>query len=155
MTGFTNDDLVAYPRALVRELRRLRASNGWTRKDLADRLPDDISVQTLATYELGTRSISVLRLVELCDALGTTAQELLASTDHVLRPVPAGTIRVDLPALAGDQRPELAPARRWAASRLRECTGANSAMLDEPAMEQLAQLCGLPVITLIGTLPRR
>jgi transcriptional regulator with XRE-family HTH domain len=156
MIRLTDTDLAAYPMALGKELRRRRAARGWTRKDLLSRLPGDISVQTLATYELGTRGISVLRLVALCEALGTTAQELLASTEYSIRPLHSGQISVDLRLLARDTRPELVPAQRWAASRLRTLGDGESGVttLDRPAVEQLARLCGLAPTALLHALPR-
>ena len=54
-------------------IRSLRKQRGWTRKELNRRLQSDISLQTLATYELGTRQCSVTRLVEICVALGVPA----------------------------------------------------------------------------------
>jgi transcriptional regulator with XRE-family HTH domain len=156
MIRLSDTDLAAYPLALGRELRRRRAELGWTRKDLLRRLSGDISVQTLATYELGTRGISVLRLVAICEVLGTTAQELLASTECSIRPLRAGQVNVDLHVLAGDTRPELVPAQRWAANRLRTLTEGEPgvATLDRPAVEQLARLCGLAPAALVHTLPR-
>src|SRR5690606_17619059 len=44
-----------YQQALGEELRLLRNRRGWTRKQLNQHLQSDISLQTLATYELGTR----------------------------------------------------------------------------------------------------
>jgi transcriptional regulator with XRE-family HTH domain len=156
MIRLSDTDLAAYPLALGRELRRRRAARGWTRKDLLRRLPGDISVQTLATYELGTRGISVLRLVSICEALGTTAQELLACTEYSIRPLHAGQINVDLRTLARDTRPELVPAQRWAATRLSTLVDGEpeTATLDRPAVEQLARLCGVPPTALLHTLPR-
>lgn len=152
----TGPDLTAYPRVLGAELRRLRVARGLTRRELLRRLPDDLSVQTLATYELGTRTISVLRLVELCAALGTTAQDLLASIDQAIRPLPDGVIRIDLRALANDPRSALAPARRWAASRLRQLpeNAAGTTTLDRAAVEQLARLCDIAPVALLRSLPR-
>ncbi|HEU5110532.1 MAG TPA: helix-turn-helix transcriptional regulator, partial [Micromonosporaceae bacterium] len=70
-------DVATYQRVLGDELRLLRKRRGWTRKDLNDRLRRDISLQTLATYELGTRQISVIRLVEICHALDELPHDLL------------------------------------------------------------------------------
>lgn len=155
MTRLSGTDLAEYPRVLGAELRRLRQASGLTRRELIDRLPDDLSIQTLATYELGTRMISVLRLVQLCEALGTTAQELLASADGELRRQP-GTVRINLRALACDTGNTLAPARRWAASRLRQlpADAASIATLDRAAVEQLARLCDVPAVALLRTLSR-
>lgn len=58
-------DTDAYQRILGEELRKLRTERGWTRKELGEKLQSGISLQTLATYELGTRQCSVVRLAEL------------------------------------------------------------------------------------------
>ena len=71
-------DTVAYQRVLGDEIRSLRKQRGWTRKELNKRLQTEISLQTLATYELGTRQCSVVRLVEICHALDVPAHEVLA-----------------------------------------------------------------------------
>src|SRR5882672_6371061 len=62
-------DVATYQRVLGDEIRRLRKQRSWTRKDLNERLQSEISLQTLATYELGTRQVSVIRFVEICLAL--------------------------------------------------------------------------------------
>lgn len=60
------------------ELQAVRKRKKWTRRDLQRRLPFDVSLQTIATWELGTRHISAERLVLVCDALGEPAEELIA-----------------------------------------------------------------------------
>jgi transcriptional regulator with XRE-family HTH domain len=154
MIKLSESDLAAFPKALGTELRRHRTERGWSRRDLLRRLSSDVSVQTLATYELGTRAISVLRLVELCEALGTTAHELLANADGTIRPPQTGLIRIDLRTLAETTRHELAPARRWAASRLSQLGDDESPVttLDRAAVEQLARLCDLTPIALTRSL---
>jgi len=49
-------------RVLGAELRSLRKGHGWTRRDLLERSELNIALQTLATYELGTRQCTVVRL---------------------------------------------------------------------------------------------
>src|SRR3981081_3049844 len=61
-------DAETYQRILGDELRKLRRQRGWTRKELNQHLQSEISLQTLATYELGTRQCSVVRLVGLWPA---------------------------------------------------------------------------------------
>ncbi len=90
-------DTATYQRVLGDELRRLRKQRGWTRRDLNRRLQSDISLQTLATYELGTRQCSVVRLVEICLALDEVPHELLARVhQRVFSDSPVGRIRIDL-----------------------------------------------------------
>lgn len=134
-----------YQRMLGDELRRVRRQHGWTRKMLqAHLMPVEVAVQTLATYELGTRQLTVTRLVELCAALGTAPHTLLARVhERLCAPEPAEAITLDLPRLIHDQQPELAPFRRWAAGRLHQPGAFQQLQLDRPAIAYLAPLCGL------------
>jgi hypothetical protein len=54
-----------YPHILGDEIRRHRMARGWIlnrlRQELS-RVGSDLSLETLATYELGTRSMIVIRL---------------------------------------------------------------------------------------------
>ena len=150
-------DIAIYQRVLGDEIRRLRKQRGWTRKDLNDRLQSDISLQTLATYELGTRQVSVVRLVEICRALDALPHDLLARVhERVFADTPVGRIRVDLRKVVRDPTPELLPLRRWARGRLSEEGGTLSAEvhLDIAALERLAELCGVETIDLIARLRR-
>lgn len=141
-----------YQRVLGEELRKLRRRRGWTRKELNQHLQSDISLQTLATYELGTRQVSVMRLVELCEALEELPQDLLARVHRRMFPNEPGWVRLDLYQLAADTQPELLPLRRWAEGRLSHSNSAREVQLDEAAIKQLAALCGLRPAELIGRL---
>jgi transcriptional regulator with XRE-family HTH domain len=148
-------DATSYQRVLGDELRRVRKQRGWTRKELQQRLQSEISLQTLATYELGTRHCSVVRLVELCMAMDVLPQDLLARVHDRLFPGDRpGQIRVDLSRVARDPPPELQPLQRWARDRLSQAEiGANPEVhLDLAALEQMAELCGLQTVDLIGKL---
>lgn len=150
-------DIATYQRVLGDELRRLRKQRGWTRKDLNDRLQSDISLQTLATYELGTRQVSVVRFVEICRALGALPHELLARVhERVFADAPVGRIRIELRKLVRDRTPELFPLHRWAAGRLAEESGPRDAevYLDIAALEQMAELCGIETVDLVAHLRR-
>ncbi|MGW5053383.1 helix-turn-helix domain-containing protein [Actinokineospora sp. NPDC004072] len=145
-------DGAAYQRALGRELRRLRLRRKWTRAQLVQRLPGELSAQALASYETGTRSCTVVRFVELCGALDASPHDLLERVHRrILNEEFPAALRVDLHKLAADERPELVPARRWAAAEVsRHATAVRE--LDYPALESLASLCGLPVVELIRML---
>lgn len=148
-------DTATYQRVLGDELRRLRKQRGWTRRDLNRRLQSDISLQTLATYELGTRQCSVVRLVELCLALGEVPHDLLARVhQRVFSDSPVGRIRVDLRQVVRDTQPELLPLRRWAKGKLAEINGQQAAevSLDISALERMAELCNLETVELIARL---
>jgi transcriptional regulator with XRE-family HTH domain len=146
-----------YQKILGDEIRRLRKKRGWTRRDLKDRLQSDISLQTLATYELGTRHCSVVRLVEICLALDELPHELLARVhERVFTDAPVGRITVDLRKVVREAEPELLPLRRWASGRLTDKTAShrNEVHLDIAALEQMAELCRMDTLDLIMRLRR-
>jgi transcriptional regulator with XRE-family HTH domain len=148
-------DTATYQRVLGDELRRLRKQRGWTRRDLNRRLQSDISLQTLATYELGTRQCSVVRLVEICIALDEVPHELLARVhQRVFSDSPVGRIRIDLRKVVRDEQPELQPLRRWAKGRLADTSAPHGpdVSLDISALERMAELCGLETVELIARL---
>ncbi|GLZ31877.1 transcriptional regulator [Lentzea sp. NBRC 105346] len=148
-------DTVAYQRVLGDELRTLRKQRGWTRKELNSRLQTEISLQTLATYELGTRQCSVVRLVEICHALDIPAHEVMARVhERVFGDTPAGHLTLNLDAIAADDSTHLMPLRRWAQGRLHQLAPGHTreVHLDLPALEYLAQLCQLSTVELIRTL---
>lgn len=132
-----------YQRVLGEELRKLRRRRGWTRKELNQHLQSDISLQTLATYELGTRQCSVVRLVELCLAMDELPQDLLARVHSRVFADQPGKVRLDLAKIAADSTPALLPLRRWAQDRLRQPGATREAQLDRSAVERMAELCGV------------
>lgn len=149
-------DVATYQRVLGDELRRLRKQRGWTRRDLNKRLQSDISLQTLATYELGTRQCSVVRLVEICLALDEVPHELLARVhQRVFSDARVGRIRLDLRKVVRDQQHELQPLRRWAKGKLAEEANGQPVTdvnLDIAALERMAELCNLETVELIARL---
>ena len=64
--------------------RDLRASRGWTLRDLAER--SGVSVRFLVALESGHGNISVKRLADLAEALGTSPSDLLRDTEDVSTP---------------------------------------------------------------------
>ncbi|RJQ78711.1 helix-turn-helix domain-containing protein [Amycolatopsis panacis] len=158
-------DAERYQRVLGDELRRLRRDRGWTRKELNEHLQSEISLQTLATYELGTRQCSVVRLVELCVAMDELPQDLLAKVHRRVFVEEPGRVRVDLRRVIAEAGPQLAPLRRWAEGRLRQGkagndsaapapsgTAAHEVSFDFAALERMAELCGVPTAELVGHL---
>ncbi|HVV13912.1 helix-turn-helix domain-containing protein [Amycolatopsis sp.] len=145
-------DSDVYQRVLGEELRKLRRRRGWTRKELNQHLQSDISLQTLATYELGTRQCSVVRLVELCLAMDELPQDLLARVHRRVFTDEPGKVRLDLARIVADHQVELLPLRRWADDRMRQAAGATEVQLDRPALERMAELCGIPVTDLMTRL---
>jgi transcriptional regulator with XRE-family HTH domain len=145
----------SYQRVLGDELRRVRKQRGWTRKELQHRLENDISLQTLATYELGTRQCSVVRLAELCLAMDVLPHDVLARVhDRVFSDDRPGHLRVNLAKVVADTQLELLPLRRWAADRLQQTPPGQPAEihLDLAALERMAELCGLDTVELISRL---
>ncbi|WP_020670770.1 helix-turn-helix domain-containing protein [Amycolatopsis nigrescens] len=143
-----------YQRVLGEELRKLRRRRGWTRKELNQHLQSEISLQTLATYELGTRQCSVVRLVELCLAMDELPQDLLAKVHRRVFTDEPGRVRLDLTRVIADSQPELLPLRRWAEGRLAQTGEQASAeiQLDLAAVERMAELCGIPTVDLLARL---
>jgi transcriptional regulator with XRE-family HTH domain len=149
-------DAETYQRILGDELRKLRRERGWTRKELNQHLQSEISLQTLATYELGTRQCSVVRLVELCVAMDELPQDLLAKVHRRVFVDEPGRVRVDLRKVIADDQPELQSLRKWAAGRLAQDTGSSAyeVQFDLPALERMAELCDIPTVDLIARLRR-
>jgi transcriptional regulator with XRE-family HTH domain len=141
-----------YQRVLGEELRKLRRRRGWTRKELNQHLQSDISLQTLATYELGTRQCSVVRLVELCLAMEELPQDLLARVHRRVFTDEPGKVRLDLARIVADHHAELLPLRRWAEDRLRQPGTPQEVQLDKGAVDRMAELCGLAAAELVALL---
>lgn len=146
-------DADAFQRVLGEELRKLRRQRGWTRKELNERLQSEISLQTLATYELGTRHCSVVRLVELCMALGEPPQDLLGRVHRRVfgNGEDPGQVRVNLAVVVADDSPGLSPLRRWAEDRLKR-SNSPEIQLDRSALERMAELCRMPTAQLLAKL---
>lgn len=142
---------VIYAQALGRELRRLRRAKGWTRARMCRDLP--ISVQTLATYENGTRALAATRLAELCIVLDTQPHIVLATVDRAAMPMP-DAVTIDLVALVHTARADIAPAQRWAEARLRALAPGHPSptTLDTAALDRLADVCGMTTPALVAAL---
>ncbi|ONF73957.1 helix-turn-helix domain-containing protein [Amycolatopsis keratiniphila] len=148
------DQATEYQRVLGDELRTLRRGRGWTRKQLAAALQSDLSLQTLATYELGTRHCSVVRLAELCLAMEEQPQDLLARVHRrVFAEPPAGVLRLNLAAMLVDDQAHLGPLGplyRWARERFDR--GPAEVELELAVVEFLAKLCETSVEQLLHLL---
>ncbi|WP_410661998.1 helix-turn-helix domain-containing protein [Amycolatopsis sp. lyj-84] len=144
MTAFT-DGSMTVEQALGRELRDLRQRRGWTRKMLLAHMESDVSLQTLATYELGTRKCSVTRLFELCLALDARPVDVIAAVQGRVLVDDPWRISLDLREVVADLRPELTPLHRWAENILSQKDAPDHFMLEGSALPQLANLCGIPV----------
>ena len=72
-------------RALGARARALRISRGWTLREAAERAR--LSSRFLVQLESGRGNISVRRLVDVADALGTSAAALLSESAAASKPV--------------------------------------------------------------------
>lgn len=138
-------------KALGEELRRARNAAGWTRDELVERIVCDIEARTLATYEHGTRQCTVVRLVEICAALGVSASDVLGlALQRAHIHLDTIGLQVDLAALRDAAIPELRPLRGWARNRLAaNIDGGGVAYLTTAALQELAMCCGLSRAELI------
>jgi transcriptional regulator with XRE-family HTH domain len=141
----------AIARLLGDELRRARDAIGLTRQQLIDRMDSDIHPQTLASYENGIRQCTVVRLVEICRALGVTAADVLnLSLQRAKDELYSQTLIVDLSALSRGTDPTYGQVRTWA--RMRIANGAdeaNVARLEPAAIREMAFIFGIPRAELI------
>jgi hypothetical protein len=149
-------DEAVFLRLLGDELRAARKRRGLIRRDLVLKLDHELSLQTLATYELGTRAAPVTRFVEVCMALGEQPAEILrrAWERMVDDPDTATGWDVDLAAAAQVGDTDLAPLAAWSVLRLRDPGQPKIARLDRSAIKPLAALCGLEWWELARRLPR-
>lgn len=141
-------DTDQYQVVLGTELRRLRVARGWSRRDVLSHLSMSISSQTLASWEHGSRAISMTRFTALCLTLGERPHVVLERIhrDVIGDPMNGGgdsSINVDLGNVASIEACELRPLRQWATTRLR--AGDSTAVTLPPAaVDRMAQLCGVP-----------
>jgi transcriptional regulator with XRE-family HTH domain len=114
----------AFTRVLGQEIRRAREARGWTRADLAGRLPSGIGDRTLLSYEHGIRALTVSRYIEICATIGVSAGETLDLALEKARDPRAFSFKVDLRAILRDERAAFEPVRFWARNRLRDNSNA-------------------------------
>jgi transcriptional regulator with XRE-family HTH domain len=151
----------AYARTLGDVIRRHRKMKGWTRKDLQRELRElpsgrgiDISLQTLATYELGTRTLAVIRLAQIAAALGIAPETITTEVNAAMFPghLDNQKIAVDLVKLSVSARSEIRPAAKWAALQLAVNPVKWIAELTTDALDQLANVCILDTPELVDVL---
>ncbi|GLY54803.1 helix-turn-helix transcriptional regulator [Lentzea sp. NBRC 102530] len=111
---------------LGRLIRSERKSRRWTRKQLRaamfPELDDDaqaaaLSLQTLATWELGTRKITAAKLVHVCTALGVSAGDLVGRAVEHLIPAANGPILLNRAGLSASTDPRLHQLKQWVAAQ--------------------------------------
>lgn len=132
-----------FRRVLGDELRRARTRRQWTRKQFCERVPH-LALQTLASYELGSRPCTTECLYELCEVLGVFQHDLLARVrERLTGQDDHGRLLVDLDQVLRDKQPALQPLRRWARQRLADADQA-TIHLELSAVAQLAEVCRIP-----------
>ena len=132
----------AIARAVGEELERVRKERGWSRIQLVARLPSGIGDRTLSSYEDGTRNVTVLRLIELCQVLNTSVAGLITMAlqrariylEHL-------ALLVDLPALLDDETAKFRAIHQWARNKLRR-QGFRVAEVPPSAVDELADFIG-------------
>ncbi|MET0235383.1 MAG: helix-turn-helix transcriptional regulator [Kibdelosporangium sp.] len=154
MTTVETTPVTDFASALGDQLRLARQRCGWSRKELVAHLGVDISIQTVASYELGTRQCSVARLVELCRAMGVHAHDLLARMPKLEPPSVSDRLVLDLTRAVQDEQPELTPLHRWAQQWLAHARNnqLHAVPLGLAALEPMAELCGMSTDDLIDRL---
>lgn len=138
-------------------LHEHRKHLGLRRQDVIDRLAHDaeITAQTLATYELGTRGMTVGRLYQLAPIYGATPAAILTEVDkRMALAARAAAMHVLIADLARVTDPQLAPVKKWAAMRLSSKPGHHPRVpLNVHTLGLLAYLCDLTENELCQRLP--
>jgi transcriptional regulator with XRE-family HTH domain len=131
-------------RALGEELRRAREACGWSRLQLAARLPSGIGDRTLLSYEHGTRHPTMIRFIEICRAMGFDSATLHARALQRARiHVETMNLQVDVRHLLRDETPAFRPLAQWARNALNEHP--DGVVFVEPAVvRNLALFAGCP-----------
>lgn len=144
----------AIARHLGDELRRVRDALGLTRQQVIDRMDSDIHPQTLASYENGIRQCTIVRLVEICRALGVSAGDVVTlSLQRAKTELYSQTLLVDLPALLRHSDMTFDQVRTWARMRIANGAGeANIARLEPAAVREMAFIFGVPLDEFIAHL---
>jgi transcriptional regulator with XRE-family HTH domain len=106
-------------RALGQELRRAREEKGWSRLQLAARLPSRITDRTLLSYEHGTRHLTVVRFFEICRVLEVDGPSLARRALQRARILLENmALEVDLRTLLNDRSDAFRAMAQWARNSL-------------------------------------
>jgi transcriptional regulator with XRE-family HTH domain len=144
----------AISRAIGEELRRTREARGWSRGQLVARLPSGIGDRTLLSYEHGTRQLTALRLIEICQALGVAAPTLLNQAMQRARiHLQNLDLRIDLRYLLNDHNDKFRPMHQWARNKLNENPD-GVVELPPSSIRELATFIGCAYLELANHLAR-
>lgn len=143
-----------FRRALGDEMRKGRKKRGLIRREIPPLLCREVSEQTVATYELGTRHVSVVNFVDYCLAVDESPMDVLRNAyARVIDPSERDGWDVDLAAAARLYGTQLEPLAAWATTRMASPEHPRVAHLDRAAIMPLATLCGIGWADLVRRLP--
>jgi transcriptional regulator with XRE-family HTH domain len=127
---------------LGRQLQCRRRRLSLSVNAVAARLP--VSGHAVHAYEQAGRSISVVRLYEICAVLRDRPSAVLAAVEDRVFGGP-GALCLDLVVLARSEHPWLRPASAWARTTWRTAArqGLRSVVVSAFALAQLAVVCGV------------
>lgn len=132
----------AVARALGEELRRAREAGEWSRAQFVRLLPSGIGDRTLLAYEHGLRQLTVIRLLELTEALGVSAPNVLAQAlQRAQLYLQNLVLQVDLRRLLNDNNNRFRPMFQWAKNRLNDAPE-GIAELTPSAVREIAAFLG-------------
>lgn len=134
--------------AVGAELRAAREAAGLTRPELVAQLPFPSTVPTLLNWELGHRSVSFARLVEVARTLGQSGPELLARALVRVDAIQTLTVEVDLAGLVAAADPRFEWLRVWGRNRMLATTGP-VARVHHTVVREWAVLLGLPLLEVV------
>jgi transcriptional regulator with XRE-family HTH domain len=132
----------AVSRAIGEELRRAREAKGLSRGKLVACLPSGIGDRTLLSYEHGTRHMTVIRLLEVCQPLGVVASTLLTEAlQRARQDLASLALRVALKDLLKDESGKSRVMHQWARNKLNKHPDGIVELLP-PSVEELADFIG-------------
>lgn len=144
-----------FMRVLGDELRAERKQRKWTRRQLLNRIDADISIQSLASWENGTRRCMAVQIWQLCEALEITTDELFRRVRVRMARGKDG-LTIDLRSAATAHSPRLKPLAAFARIYVRERPEVSrpTMVLKTAALDRMAELCDLSTEDLIARLYR-
>ncbi|PPK65847.1 helix-turn-helix transcriptional regulator [Actinokineospora auranticolor] len=139
-------------KALGSLLRTRREDLGWSRgtlvEKIADMFPrtDELHGQTIATYELGIRRITLDRFVVICTALDLDSVETLARGLRLADFFSSdSSIAISLAALAASTDKKLRPLSQWATVQLISSPETQMVELTVEMIESFAKICAVDI----------
>jgi transcriptional regulator with XRE-family HTH domain len=139
--------------ALGAEVRRAREAAGLTRPELVAQLPFKIAVATVLNWELGHRSISHSRLIEVARTLRTSAPALLRRAIDRVEVIESLLVELDLRPLCDDANPRFGILRTWAENKLTTLDNDGSVVrLHHSVIRELAVLLSVRLADLVSHL---